>query len=741
MPTLFFWSLQNRRNTALQRLPSLLSASTFLLPDRLQGEKKCLPNICRRSGIGLTKHMSHAVRYAMRAIPALAHLLTLLRHKDKDLVRSQYLAFSRQVPLLYFVLTVNTATVSYTHLGAAPAWLTLYAPGLLIIGCIARMATWYVRRHETLSDAGIERRIRNVIKLIAVLGILFTTWGVTLFQYGDAYQRSHVAFYMAVTVITVICCLTHLRAAAMLLTAIVLVPYTCYFFWTGNQVLIAIAINVVLVLLSMTLILWNHYRDFRSLIDSKKQLLRNNSDMQRLSDENFRLANVDLLTQLPNRRHFFSIIDELLANRAHDGQLSRPFAVGVLDLDGFKQVNDLYGHRFGDSVLAEVGKRLLHFDREDVFFARLGGDEFGLILMHLKDRQAAIDLGNTVCAALHHTHAVREAVARMSASLGLAMCPEAGDTPEQLFERADYALYFAKKQRRGSAAVFSTEHETEIRHVAAIEQALRTESLKDELTLVFQPIFDANERRIVAFESLARWHSPTMGRVDPGEFIGIAERTGMITVISQSLLRRALAFILQCPESIRISFNLSSLDLTSDGALDRIVDIVGESGVAPERIEFEITETAIIHDFERASEALATLKAIGAQVSLDDFGTGFSSLSRVHRLPLDKIKVDRAFIAQLETEPQCQKIVKSIADLCANLHLECVIEGVENATQVDMLQQAGCRLMQGYYFGRPVEAALALAQVRRDNGSGERLPGTEDKLYGGTLVPPVAAGL
>ncbi|WP_347554651.1 EAL domain-containing protein [Robbsia sp. KACC 23696] len=681
--------------------------------------------------------MSSAMQYAVRSVLALARLLTMFRHQDKELVRSQYLAFSRQVPLLYFVLTINTATVSYTHMGSAPAWLTLYAPGLLILGCIVRMTMWRLSRHVHLSDADIAQRIRNVSKVIAVLGILFTSWGVTLFQYGDAYQRSHVAFYMAITVITVICCLTHLRVAALLLTGIVMVPYSSYFFWTGNQVLIAIAINVVLVLMSMTLILRNHAQDFRDLIDSKKRLLHTNHDMQQLSDENFRLANIDSLTLLPNRRHFFSIIDELLSTRSRAGQSPTPFAVGVLDLDGFKQVNDLYGHRFGDSVLAEVGKRLLDFNRDDVFFARLGGDEFGLILMHAVSREAAVELGNAVCAALHHTHAVREAVARMSASLGLALFPEAGDTPEQLFERADYALYFAKKQRRGSAAVFSTEHETEIRHVAAIEQAMRTETLSEEVTLVFQPIFDATERRIVAFESLARWNSPTIGRVDPSEFIGIAERTGMITVISQSLLRRALAFIRKCPESIRISFNLSSLDLTSDGALDGIVAIVEQSGVAPARIEFEITETAIINDFERASAALATLKAIGAQIALDDFGTGFSSLSRVHRLPLDKIKVDRAFIAQLETEPQCQKIVKSIADLCANLHLECVIEGVENVTQVEMLQQVGCRLMQGYYFGRPVEEALALAQVRGHDGMGRAE--AQHGLFGGTLVPASAA--
>jgi diguanylate cyclase (GGDEF)-like protein len=687
--------------------------------------------------------MSYVMRFASRAVPALAKLLKLLRYSDEDreIVRSQYLAFSRQVPLMYFVLTINTATVSYTHWGSAPRALTLYLPGLLIIGCLMRMVMFRLRSNRPLTDQTIARHFRNVTVVMTALGILFTVWGVFLFPYGDAYQRSHVAFYMAITVITVICCLTHVRGAGAVLTVIVMVPYTAYCLWSGNPVLIAIAINVILVLTSLTLILGNHARDFRHLVNSKKRLLHANEDMQRLSDENFRLANIDSLTLLPNRRHFFSIIDELLSRRSQEGQSPVRFAVGVLDLDGFKQVNDLYGHRFGDSVLAEVGKRLLGFNRDDVFFARLGGDEFGLILMHAASREAALDVGNAVCQTLHHTHAVREAVARMSASLGLAMFPEAGDTPEQLFERADYALYFAKKQRRGSAAVFSTEHETEIRHVAAIEQAMRTEVLSEEVTVVFQPIFDATERRIVAFESLARWNSPTIGRVDPGEFIGIAERTGIITVISQSLLRKALDFIRQCPDAIRISFNLSSLDLTSDGALDSIVDIVNNSGVAPERIEFEITETAIINDFERASAALATLKAIGAQIALDDFGTGFSSLSRVHRLPLDKIKVDRAFIAQLETEPQCQKIVKSIADLCANLHLECVIEGVENITQVEMLQKVGCRLMQGYYFGRPVDAAVALALVQRpDHAGGDNLPEpvavhVPENLYGGTLVP------
>ncbi|MGI4857097.1 MAG: putative bifunctional diguanylate cyclase/phosphodiesterase [Janthinobacterium lividum] len=625
--------------------------------------------------------------------------------RSAELARSQFEAFSRQIPLLYFILCVNTASLAFTHRHVAPRLLAVYLPGALCAMCLARVIVWRKRR-KRLTDAEIKQRLRASVFLTLLMGTAFTAWSLSLFPYGDTYVRGHVAFYMPFTVIGCIFCLMHLRAAALLLTALVIVPFTAFFARSGNPVLIAIAINVFLVALAMVTILIIYYRDFHSLIDSKKSLVDKRDEMQRLSDENFKLANLDSLTLLPNRRRFFADIETLLASSALTGQ---SFAVGVLDLDGFKQINDLYGHGVGDAVLAETGKRLTGLARPDVAFARLGGDEFGMIIPCAHDREGLLELASAICQSLALPYVRPKATVRLSGSLGLAVYPNAGSHAEQLLERADYALYFAKQHHRGGTVVFSAEHATQLRQVAVVEQELRQADLDREMSIAFQPIVDTAARRIVGFEALARWHNPTLGPVDPATFIAIAERCGLINLLTEVLLRKALAFARACPPDIRIAFNLSTLDISSKGALARIIGITQTSGVAPQRIDFEVTETAIINDFDQAREALYTLKALGVQISLDDFGTGFSSLSRVHQLPLDKIKIDRSFVTNIETGKYGRAIVKSIASLCGNLGVACVVEGVETATQLEVLRSLGCNLMQGYYFQRPVSAEQALA--------------------------------
>ncbi|MGI4858953.1 MAG: putative bifunctional diguanylate cyclase/phosphodiesterase [Janthinobacterium lividum] len=631
--------------------------------------------------------------------------LSFFAPRSAELARSQFEAFSRQIPLLYFILSVNTASLAYTHRNVAPRFLAVYLPCLLCGLCLVRIVVWRKPR-ERLSDTEIAQRLHASLVLTLIMGAGFMIWSLSLFPYGDAYVRGHVAFYMAFTVIGCIFCLMHLRAAALLLTALVIVPFTVFFTMSGNPVLIAIAVNVFLVSLAMVTILLIYYRDFNSLIESKQSLLNKRDEMQRLSDENFKLANLDSLTLLPNRRRFFADIETLLASSALTGQ---SFAVGVLDLDGFKQINDLYGHGVGDAVLAETGRRLTGLALPGVAFARLGGDEFGMIIPYAQDREAILRLAASICQSLALPYIRPKATVRLSGSLGLAVYPNAGSHAEQLLERADYALYFAKQHHRGGTVVFSAEHATQLRQMAVVEQELRQADLDREMTLAFQPIVDTTERRIVAFEALARWHNPALGPVEPGTFIAIAERCGLINVLTEVLLRKALAFALTCPPDIRIAFNLSTLDITSKGALGRIIGITQASGVAPARIDFEVTETAIINDFDQAREALHSLKALGVHISLDDFGTGFSSLSRVHQLPLDKVKIDRSFVTNIEAGPHGRAIVKGIASLCDNLSVACVVEGVETAAQLRILRNLGCNLMQGYFFQRPVSAEQARA--------------------------------
>jgi diguanylate cyclase (GGDEF)-like protein len=604
-----------------------------------------------------------------------------LRISSTDLARSQFQAFSRQIPLLYLILVLNTAAVAYTHLRSAPAWLCIYVPAALGAFCLARTVIWLRNANRELSDAEIAKQLQLTVFLIGALGGAFTWWGLALYPYGDAYARCHVAFFMSITLIGCVFCLMHMRAAALLLTGIVIIPVTVFFSSTGNAVFIAISLNVVLVAIAMISILLIYYKDFANLVESKKELLAKQRETELLNNDNFRLATVDSLTGLPNRRRFFSDLDDLVANKAKS---NGRFAIGVIDLDGFKQVNDLYGHAYGDRVLGEVGRRLASFSNSDVMIARLGGDEFGLLLA--ADADAYLQkLGASICESIRKPYVWPDTTVRLSCSAGLASFSDAGQTGSQLFERADFALYFAKDRRRGAAVIFSSEHETQITRISEIEQALRRADLSSEMSLAFQPIADTESKRVVSFEALARWTSPSLGHVAPVDFIGVAERSGLI----------------HGPVDMRISFNLSALDITSPTAPERISDIIRSSGVVPERIDFEITETALITDYEQASAALRLLKKIGICISLDDFGTGYSSLSYLHRLPIDKIKIDRSFVCPVEDEPSGRDIVKSIVDLCKNLNLTCIVEGVETEAQADILWDLGCRFMQGYFFGRP----------------------------------------
>jgi diguanylate cyclase (GGDEF)-like protein len=616
------------------------------------------------------------------------------------LLRSQFEAFSRQLPLLYLILVVNSVAVAITHLKSAPALLSEYIPLTLCLACIIRLMVWVRRRKliAGLSDREIAGRLRTTIRLIALLGVLFTTWGLLLYPYGGPYAQVHVAYYMSITVIGCIFCLMHMRNAALLLAVIVLVPFTLFFLLTDNTVLIAISINALLVSIAMVMVLLTYYRDFANLVGSQSALKRKQTELQALSDENFRLANSDSLTGLPNRRHFFA----LLADRFNHRELeAERFAVGVIDLDGFKQINDLHGHRMGDRLLEEVGRRLQTCSDERVSLARLGGDEFGLLVQDVSDSQELHRIGTSICEVLRRPYDLPGATARISASLGFAVFPEAGITPEHLFERADYALYFAKEHRRGATTVFSQQHEDSIREVSEVEQALHQADLESEMTLHFQPIFDAISNKIVSYEALARWNSPVLGNVSPALFVSVAERSDLIHQLTAVLLRKTLKLMVEAYPHVRICFNLSARDIASLEAVRDIKAIVTQSGVDASRLTFEVTETAVIKNFDNAHQALSDLKALGAQISLDDFGTGYSSLHCIHQLPLNNVKVDRSFIGKIDVDGAAQGIVRSIVDLCRNLQVTCVIEGVESAEQVAVLLRLGCKIMQGFFFGRP----------------------------------------
>jgi diguanylate cyclase (GGDEF)-like protein len=636
------------------------------------------------------------------------------------LARAQLLALSKQIPLLYVILTFNAVALAATHARIAPPLLTVVVPLLLCATCCWRVGYWRRLDVAALSFEQTIDSLRTTMWLVAVLGSAFTAWSLSLFPYGGPYAHCHVAYYMSITVISCILCLKHLRGAALMLTAIVVVPFTIFFCLTGNLVLIAIVLNLALVTAGLISIMLRNYADFAGLIRSRKVLLDRQREMQILSDENMRIANSDSLTGLPNRRKFLATLEDSMAAARRTG---RTFAVALLDLDGFKSVNDVYGHAAGDDLLVDIGRRLERLASRDVFLARLGGDEFGVILTAFSSAIDIIAFGQAMLGSLRTPCCIRNTTVAISGSMGVAIYPEAGETAEELFERADYALYHGKQTVKGQVVIFSDSHERLVRQKGSIEQALRRANLDREMSLVFQPIIDTATNRVLAFEALARWDSPDLVPIGPHVFLPMAERLGLIGELTERLLGKALLAAQNWPPRVALCFNLSAFDLMRPATMERVRQMVMGSGIEPSRIEFEITETAAMEDFGQVAVAIGQLHELGARVSLDDFGTGFSSLGHIHRLSLDKIKMDSSFVRDIDRSATAQGIVRSILGLCADLGMDCVVEGVETETQRRILEALGCHLMQGYLFSRPIPAGRVAALIAED-GRGAEPQGT-----------------
>lgn len=635
----------------------------------------------------------------------LHHPLTiyLVRRAHALPATRQVAELRKQIPTLYGLLCVNSSTLAATHLRLAPAFLTLIFPCFAIILCLVRATAWRRMRPERLTEAQAIRQLNVTTGLTGLLSVMFVVWAVSLRDYGGPYEQCHVAIFISVTIIACTFCLTHLPGAAYVSTGTVLGIFLICCLLSGNDVFLAVAVDTAFVTAVMVRILTNNYRDFVELVASK-------AEASRLSDENARLAHTDSLTGLPNRRYFLQHLEDLARACAAE---ERRFALAIFDLDQFKPINDTYGHTVGDRVLAETGRRLSTFVGPGVILARLGGDEFGALIHDPGPPDEVIGFCDRICAALQEPLWLDEFRVMAGCSCGLAKFPSAGQEANSLFDRADYALYHSKQHRRGTTTLFSQVHEDAIRAERAVETALRTADLPAEMRMHYQPILDTVTGEITLVEALARWTSPVLGQVPPDRFVAAAERCGMIHTITLLLLRKALSDCARLPPQVGLSFNLSAHDLAGPETVEAIIATVRQSRIDPRRLTLELTETALMRDFEQAKTAIVSLRALGIKIALDDFGTGYSSLGYVHRLPLDKIKIDRSFVAASETEVGAS-LIATILSLCRNLGLDGIAEGIETQQQREAARRHGCRYIQGYLVGRPMPIGDLLVRLAAD---------------------------
>jgi diguanylate cyclase (GGDEF)-like protein/PAS domain S-box-containing protein len=419
------------------------------------------------------------------------------------------------------------------------------------------------------------------------------------------------------------------------------------------------------------------------------------------------LANHDALTDLPNRPAFAERLNFTLERAI---ATSDPFAVLCLDLDRFKDVNDVFGHAAGDALLHDMGKRLAAA-AAGAFLARVGGDEFTLIIDGPQP-DAAIALADRLMATVADDFQFEGHTFRIGLSVGMAFFPNDGTNAATLLSNADAALYRAKADGRGVFRMFEADMDKRLRKRRGLQKDLQSAIQRNELSLDYQPQALITGE-IIGFEALVRWHHPRHGLIGPMDFIPLAEESGLIIPIGEWILREACREAASWPNPIQIAVNLSPVQFRHGDLPGLIHTVLLETGLAPGRLELEITESVLFDDFSRASSILRRLKAVGVRIAMDDFGTGYSSLSYLQSFPFDKIKIDQSFVQMIRKNPQSAAIIRAIVGLGRGLSMNIVAEGVETSDQLDFLRAEDCNEVQGFLVGRPFPIERYADQVGR----------------------------
>jgi diguanylate cyclase (GGDEF)-like protein len=421
------------------------------------------------------------------------------------------------------------------------------------------------------------------------------------------------------------------------------------------------------------------------------------------------LARHDPLTGLPNRRFFAEKLDECLGGTTDTQQA----AVLMLDLDGFKTINDTHGHAAGDKALIEFATRVSVILREDAVLARMGGDEFAIIMPTIASLDDPANLARRIAATVTDPFVIDGAAAAFGVGIGIAIAPNDSTDPDELVRRADRALYRAKEAGRSSVRFFEPAMDTHIERRIQIEKELRSAIASNVITPHYQPLVSLNGDRIIGFEALARWESKDLGFIAPDIFIPISEESGLINVLGDQLLRRACLDAIAWPANFVLAFNVSPIQLRDPTLGLRILSILGQTGFSPRRLEIEITESALVKNIGAAQTVIDDLRRAGVRIALDDFGTGYATLTQLLSFHLDKIKIDRSFVSRLDKSDDSQVIVRAILGLAKGFGLTTTAEGVEDAAQLACLKANGCAEGQGYLFGKAIPATDIPALLSR----------------------------
>ena len=618
---------------------------------------------------------------------------------DRAVIEERYWSLRRQVPIVYLLGLVNLSAMELATSGRLVPGLNL--PTFIAACGILRMIQWFAAR-QSLTHEQMATRMKQTVWFAAIVCFAVCVRSLYLLQTGDSTSHMAVMLFSGLTAIGVAYGLTALPAAGRIPLVLIIVPIALCAVYSSEPRFAGAAFGLVVVAALTMRLLNAHSRHFTDVVKSKSAVVGEQERVALAHREAMIAATTDFLTGLPNRRAFVAAIEDAMGKDAAGGS----FAVAVLDLNRFKTVNDTFGHAVGDLLLREVAERLIKAVRGRGVVARLGGDEFGILLPDIRRPRDAEALGRDILRGINGPVLLEERQLGISACCGLAISDPGGDkSPSRIMADADLALYQTKGSPTSSAAVFERRMEAPRRRRTQIESALLAPTVHEHFHLVFQPIFDLKTRTITAYEALARWTDPALGPVPPSEFVPIAEHLNLINAINDRLMGAAFQEAMNWPPETKLSFNLSAIQLCSAGSARTIIKALNRAGLKSERLQVEVTETALLADFERARANLTELRKAGATIVLDDFGAGFASIGYLRELRFDQIKLDGGLVTAAQHSPDGKRLLRAVVSLCDILGVSTVAEHVESASVLELVTDLGCHAGQGFWLMPPVSAA------------------------------------
>lgn len=630
----------------------------------------------------------------------------------RALIEERYSSLRQQVPIIYLLALVNLSAMEVAANRTLSIGLNL--PTFILVCGLIRLRDWFGKgsgKHATYP--AMVKRMAETVVFAAAVCLVVCARCLYLLQVGDTASHMAVILFGGLTAIGVAYGLTALPAAGRIPLLLIIGPISIVAARSGERQFMGAAFGLVVVAMLTLRLLSSHSSHFTSVVHSRSLIAGEQQRAEHAHHEAMVAATTDFLTGLPNRRAFVSALD--VATKERPGH----FSLAILDLDRFKAVNDTFGHVIGDKLLEEVAARLVKAVGERGMVARLGGDEFGVLLHHARELNEVTAIGAQILKGVNGPAILEGREFIVSATCGLGISRKSREqSPSRLMADADLALYQAKDNPTCRVAVFEPRMEAPRRRRAQIERALQLPGLHHNLRLVYQPIFDLANGQVIAHEALARWTDPELGPVAPSEFVPLAEQLGVIEDINGHLMTLAFDEATTWPQHVKLSFNLSAIQLCSSRSSTAVIEALEASGLDADRLQVEVTETALLADFARARENLTRLKRAGAIIVLDDFGAGYASLGYLRQLQFDQIKLDGDLVTAAQHSEDGKRLLHAVIALCDILGVSSVAEHVESEQLLALVLELGCAAAQGFWLEKPLTAGEIATLYNSESAGG-----------------------